>query len=556
MPPPTIRQSRPKEKQAKNVITVITRDNIRTLRPHNQLLPKSAVAGDVAVGIAPGGCCISDMLGATEVRQSRRKAVGGGGSAIGDPEVVGSGLVGVTKQGRPAMVLVDEFEKIHNSSVFLSKEELERCAIENNLQRINAAEAARIRKMRMEEFDHKRTSNSKLNELEQEAKDKSNYLLAKAQLQLEEQEDEIKHLNELMLYAKCVSIRDMQVEEKKMIIKERKEEEARLDANMEMDRVNELKKLEEREKCRIEKLRKGAAKIREQIEERHEAGLLEQERRDQETKAIMKTIKAMQEQDKNEKLSKIKSQRLMMLEVAKANNESMERKKQAKLAEEEEDRKVLQYLLDKEQREIENDKLLAAKKAEREKELARLRAAQQKISDKQAQQDALRAQRAFEAYEREWRRKEKETALKQSIQERELRAERLNQQRAREHAISVEAHKMKDEFFENLQRQKEGEARHEAEAYERAQKNSLYSKEVQAQIKEKEALRKKSREEFFMEGVKQSKERNDKTNKIDKIKERKIQELRSLNVPERYCKEIERTNMIHKQEALMGPRKK
>ncbi len=66
----------------------------------------------------------------------------------------------------------------------------------------------------MEEYDQKRSANAKLSELEQEAKDKSNYLLSKAQLQIEEQEDDIKHMNELMLYAKCVSIRDLQVAEK------------------------------------------------------------------------------------------------------------------------------------------------------------------------------------------------------------------------------------------------------------------------------------------------------------------------------------------------------
>jgi hypothetical protein len=66
----------------------------------------------------------------------------------------------------------------------------------------------------MEQYDQKRAANQKLSDLEQEAKEKSNYLLAKAQQQLEEQEDDIKHLNELMLYAKCVSIRDIQVNEK------------------------------------------------------------------------------------------------------------------------------------------------------------------------------------------------------------------------------------------------------------------------------------------------------------------------------------------------------
>lgn len=66
----------------------------------------------------------------------------------------------------------------------------------------------------MEEYDQKRSANAKLSDLEQEAKAKSNYLLSKAQLQIEEQEDDIKHMNELMLYAKCVSIRDLQVAEK------------------------------------------------------------------------------------------------------------------------------------------------------------------------------------------------------------------------------------------------------------------------------------------------------------------------------------------------------
>ena len=84
---------------------------------------------------------------------------------------------------------------------------------------------------------------------------------------------------------------------------------------MELERVNELKKLEERERKRVEELRKGAAKIREQIEERREASLLDQERRDQETKQILKAIADMAEQEKRDKANKVKSQRLLMQEV-------------------------------------------------------------------------------------------------------------------------------------------------------------------------------------------------------------------------------------------------
>jgi Trichohyalin-plectin-homology domain len=101
------------------------------------------------------------------------------------------------------------------------------------------------------------------------------------------------------------------------------------------------------------------------------------------------------------------------------------------------------------------------------------------VSDKQAQQDALRARRAYEAYEREWRRKEKESAEKQTQQEDDLRAERFKQQRAREEAIAVEAHKMKVEFFETLDCQKQEEISLKKVDSERAVKNRSYAQEVQ-----------------------------------------------------------------------------
>ncbi|KAK5671086.1 hypothetical protein BDV3_004767 [Batrachochytrium dendrobatidis] len=476
-----------KKPKSQKPITVITRDNIRKLLPHSD-----------------------------------------------------NGLV-LNQENRRAVILTaTELERIQGAAKYLDKADMDQHSKDVKEYRATAAEVARLRKQKMEHYDHQRTSNAKLSDLDREAKDRSNYLLAKAQMQIEEQEDDIKHMNELMLYAKCVSIRDTQVEEKKWIQNERKIEDARLDAMMELERTTELKKLEERETRRVEELRKGAAKIREQIEERREAALLEQERRDQETKLILKAIAETAEQEKQEKLSKIKNQRILMMDVVKTNQESMEYKRKEKLQEEEEDRKVLQYIVEKEARDTENDRIQAQKKAEREIELARLRAAQEKISDKQAQQDALRAQRAFESYEREWRRKEQETATKHAQQEHDLRRERYNQQRSREHAIQVEAQKMKQEFYEGLQRQKEIEAKLAKEDEIKAVKNRMYAMDVKAQIQEKEQNRRKTREDFFLEGIQLAHERTERKNKINQIKARKIQELRAIGVPEKYCNEIER----------------
>ncbi|KND02810.1 uncharacterized protein SPPG_01891 [Spizellomyces punctatus DAOM BR117] len=488
-------------------ITVITRDNIRTLRPHPRDMPRE----------------------------------------LGPP-----GQVGWREK---VLVGWEELERVKRQARVMSKEELNKQSADMNRIRIEAAEAAKERKTKMEAYDHTRTQNAHLTTLEAEAKAKSNYLLSKAQLQLEEQEDEIKHMNELMLYAKCVAIRDRQVDEKKMIEKERKQEERRLDAIMEAERVQELKKLEERERKRAEEMRKGAATIRAQIAERREAALLDDEKRDQETKGILAQIAQQNAQEVQEKAAKINLQKQLRLQVVKANQESAERKKLAKEKEEEEDRKVLEYILEKEKREIENDRIQKEKKAEREKELARLRAAQEKMSDKQAQQDALRAQRAYEAHEREYRQKLLVQAQKNAANEKELRESRAMQQHARQHAIAVEAHKMRQEFMENLQRQKETEEKMKREEWERNERNRQYARQVQAQIAEKEALRRKQREEFFMEGVRLAKERAEKVNKIEHIKERKLQELVSVGVPEKYCKEVERKVHTNHHNVMISVRK-
>ena len=51
--------------------------------------------------------------------------------------------------------------------------------------------------MRMKSLDLERRKNEKLNDLEEEAKEQSEYLLTKANEMRQEQEDEIKHLNEV-----------------------------------------------------------------------------------------------------------------------------------------------------------------------------------------------------------------------------------------------------------------------------------------------------------------------------------------------------------------------
>ena len=81
--------------------------------------------------------------------------------------------------------------------------------------------------------------------MEEEVKQQREHLLAKAQELRDEQTDEIKLLNELILNSKCHAIRDAQILEKDIIEKELTEEEQRLDAMMEHERQRKIKLQEE-----------------------------------------------------------------------------------------------------------------------------------------------------------------------------------------------------------------------------------------------------------------------------------------------------------------------
>lgn len=71
-----------------------------------------------------------------------------------------------------------------------------------------------------------------------------------------------------MIYSKCVTIRDKQLDEQKLLEDEYREEEKRLDIMMEIERLKSLKYQEEREVKRKDAQRKGALVIIDQIKER------------------------------------------------------------------------------------------------------------------------------------------------------------------------------------------------------------------------------------------------------------------------------------------------
>merc|ERR1712142_1015873 len=118
-----------------------------------------------------------------------------------------------------------------------------------------------------------------------------------AEKQRTEQEDEIKHLNELILEAKCHAIRDMQVVEKQQIANEIHGEERRLDEMMEGERLNAIRVQEEIEERRKRERLEGAAVIVNQIKENEEQRIIDMGKKDQEKVAVRNHLQKLQLED-------------------------------------------------------------------------------------------------------------------------------------------------------------------------------------------------------------------------------------------------------------------
>jgi len=137
--------------------------------------------------------------------------------------------------------------------------------------------ASKARKTKMINMDKERASKLPMTDIEKEQSKKAEGLLSKAQTQMDEEHDDVKHMNQMVLYSKVVTVRDKQLEENKQLENEWLAEQKKLDIMMEIERLKALKAEEEREKLRVEAQRRGAAVIIDQIKDREVQRMKERE---------------------------------------------------------------------------------------------------------------------------------------------------------------------------------------------------------------------------------------------------------------------------------------
>jgi hypothetical protein len=120
----------------------------------------------------------------------------------------------------------------------------------------------------MAKFDVKRQHMLPPDQSQIENQQVTDNLLTRAQTLIDEEQDDVKKMNQMVLYSKVVTIRDKQLVESKALETEWVKEQKKLDIMMEIERLKALAEAEERDARRKEAAARGAQVLIDQIKDR------------------------------------------------------------------------------------------------------------------------------------------------------------------------------------------------------------------------------------------------------------------------------------------------
>ena len=313
------------------------------------------------------------------------------------------------------------------------------------------------------------------------------------------EDDALKELNILCKHAKIASIRDKQLDERKMMENMYKKKEEKLDFMMELERLKEIKFKEEQEK-ESKKLNLESQKIIiEQILDNERERLKRREQIEKDKLQMRMQIEKLEEEEKKRILKERHLKEERVQECLRADQYAILLKQKKKLEEKESELKDFKYNIEKAKKEEEYLKEKKRIALQKEKEIQALREKQEKAQDKQAELDAIRAKRVYEETERKAKLKEKEDELLKAKKMKECIEENEKHRKIKEQMKESEIRQEKEEY-ERMAKERQREIEEEKEK--QRQKIKLLMENgnmVKNQIIEKEEKNRKLKNEIYEE---------------------------------------------------------
>ncbi|OHT17493.1 Coiled-coil domain-containing protein 19, mitochondrial [Tritrichomonas foetus] len=439
----------------------------------------------------------------------------------------------------------DDFRRVKKESIYLTA--AQQMTLTRELDEKKRAQTRAIKNKRTNLLEAERAKQEMMKTLAtQQEIEERDYALKVAEAKANEELDEVKTMNADMMAARVRTIRDAQLELNKQRKIDEAEREAEMARMLEEGRLRAIQIYAERERLLREQRRKGGEVILAQIEEKKRNHQLEKERTERDRQAMLEENARAREEDIRLAAEKRKRSHDFLQECLEANKVALRRKQRDYEREVEENLMVAEYQREKALRDEEYEqKVLAAKKA-KEYELADLRRKQQRIYDTKAQEDELRARRVFEEKERIARQKELDDIRKK----REFREQ---QERDLQEAIYLKHKRIMDiakiekrEFDKIMEAQRIARERDRKEMERRRKVNADYREELKQEM-EKKREEKRLAPLGFLDDQKHIQEINqDYMDRIERIRQMKLDQLASEGVPEKYLYDLRRRRFVLK----------
>ena len=353
-------------------------------------------------------------------------------------------------------------------------------------------------------------------------------------------DDALQAMDRMCLYAKVSTVRDKQRQERKIMEEMYKKKEAKLDLMQEMERLKEMKRIEDRENELFKVRQQGNKVILDQIEQNKLERLKQKEIEEKERLELLKKIEEENEKEKQKNILRAKENEIKLKESLEANRLAILEKQRKIQEEKEEDLRIEKYNKDKALKE--EMAFQEKKKLEHEKELElqKMREKQEKAQDKQAELDAIRAKRAVEEKEARERKKEIEELQIKQKKIQDLLLANARQKLDKELQLAEEAKKEQEEFERIIkEHEKEIEAIKERERI-KLKKMLDHNQDLRIQIAQKEERERLNKREILEEGRKTKQKADIYSESIESIRKDKIRQLREMNINEKYIVPLER----------------
>ena len=436
-----------------------------------------------------------------------------------------------------------DYERIKKNAFIPSREESLNNERIQKEQKDTQLAKARALKEKIIKYD-KNKPKYFLSDIERENIINNKQILAKAQKYFDDNEDVVKEMEKLAFYAKVATIRDRQKQEHKIMEQNYRRKEEKLDTMMELQRLKELKKLQDKEQLMQKQRREGCLVIIEQMKKKELEKIKHQEQLEKEKKEILQNIKKLQDEDLKETEKKRILKEKMTQEIVESNKISVLNKQKKLAQEKEEDLKILKYNMEKAKKEEEELKEKKRIQEEKEKEIQKMREKQEKAQDKMAELDALRAKRAYEAGEREARLKEKNELINKKKIMDELIANNNRQKLQKQNQLAEQARQEQAEYERIIKKQLEDMEKEKKIEEEKKRMRYENNQDIRKLIKLREEKERLEAKEILEEGRKIRQKNDIWKERMEKIRQQKIQELRDLNVHPIYIADLERFKIV------------